>query len=121
MGWTVAGLAKQVNRLRALPRGEDERPWKILAPEYERILGRVGEDDAHLERIIDHVLDHAAGESRFCPTPAELANKAEEVSASIQPLRADPNCVICDGTGWKRVERGGLTGVDRCSCMRRAA
>lgn len=25
-------------------------------------------------------------------------------------------CPICDGTGWKIVERGGLTGAEACSC-----
>src|SRR5450432_1787483 len=25
-------------------------------------------------------------------------------------------CPICEGTGWKRVERAGLSGVTRCSC-----
>ena len=28
----------------------------------------------------------------------------------------DANCKICDGTGWKIVERGGLSGAARCVC-----
>jgi DNA replication protein DnaC len=28
----------------------------------------------------------------------------------------DANCKICDGTGWKIVERGGLSGAARCEC-----
>ena len=28
----------------------------------------------------------------------------------------DANCKICDGTGWKIVERGGLSGAERCEC-----
>jgi DNA replication protein DnaC len=28
----------------------------------------------------------------------------------------DANCKICDGTGWKIVERGGLSGAERCQC-----
>jgi len=28
----------------------------------------------------------------------------------------DTNCAICDGTGWKIVERAGLSGAERCSC-----
>jgi len=30
---------------------------------------------------------------------------------------ANPNCPNCDGTGWKIVERGGLSGADRCECV----
>ncbi len=26
-------------------------------------------------------------------------------------------CPICDGTGWRVVERGGLSGAARCSCV----
>ncbi len=29
---------------------------------------------------------------------------------------ADENCPHCGGTGWKTVERGGLSGVVRCEC-----
>jgi DNA replication protein DnaC len=28
----------------------------------------------------------------------------------------DANCKICGGTGWKIVERAGLSGADRCEC-----
>ena len=26
------------------------------------------------------------------------------------------NCTLCDGTGWKIVERAGLSGAERCIC-----
>ena len=29
----------------------------------------------------------------------------------------DPNCVYCGGTGWKIVEREGLSGAARCDCF----
>lgn len=29
---------------------------------------------------------------------------------------ADPNCQQCGGTGWKIVERGGISGAAKCSC-----
>lgn len=35
-------------------------------------------------------------------------------------MPADPNCVHCDGTGWKRVERDGVDAVERCGCFRSA-
>jgi DNA replication protein DnaC len=28
----------------------------------------------------------------------------------------DANCKICDGTGWKIIERAGLSGAERCEC-----
>jgi DNA replication protein DnaC len=29
---------------------------------------------------------------------------------------ADTNCIECSGTGWKIVERAGLSGAERCAC-----
>lgn len=31
---------------------------------------------------------------------------------------ADPNCPICNGTGLKIIERGGLSGAETCGCRR---
>ena len=28
----------------------------------------------------------------------------------------DPNCALCDGTGWREVQRGEVSGVERCEC-----
>ncbi|MBI3665207.1 MAG: ATP-binding protein [Acidobacteria bacterium] len=28
----------------------------------------------------------------------------------------DPNCALCDGTGWRPVQSGEVTGVERCAC-----
>jgi DNA replication protein DnaC len=33
---------------------------------------------------------------------------------------AEVICPICDGTGWKRVEKHGLSAVERCSCANEA-
>jgi DNA replication protein DnaC len=33
-------------------------------------------------------------------------------------MPADPSCTLCDGTGWKRLERNGLEAVERCGCFR---
>src|SRR5574340_319949 len=32
----------------------------------------------------------------------------------------DPNCALCDGTGWRQVERGEVSGVERCQCNQTA-
>ncbi len=29
---------------------------------------------------------------------------------------AEANCPVCEGTGWKRIERAGLSGVEQCPC-----
>jgi DNA replication protein DnaC len=29
---------------------------------------------------------------------------------------AEANCPVCEGTGWKRIERAGLSGVEQCAC-----
>ena len=33
-------------------------------------------------------------------------------------MPADPNCVRCQGTGWREVQKGELTAVERCDCSR---
>jgi len=33
-------------------------------------------------------------------------------------MPADPNCVRCQGTGWREVQKGDLTAVERCDCSR---
>jgi DNA replication protein DnaC len=33
---------------------------------------------------------------------------------------ADENCPICGGTGWRIVERAGLSGAERCECEARS-
>ena len=30
----------------------------------------------------------------------------------------DPECPLCHGTGWRELQRQGLTAVERCSCVR---
>lgn len=35
-------------------------------------------------------------------------------------MPADPNCIHCEGTGWKQTERNGLAAVERCGCFRAA-
>ena len=35
-------------------------------------------------------------------------------------MPADPNCVRCQGTGWREVHKGELTAVERCDCSRSA-
>jgi len=31
-------------------------------------------------------------------------------------MSAEPECPLCEGTGWKVLDRDGLTGVERCEC-----
>lgn len=111
-GWTDGGIKKQVKRLRSLPRKEDERPWADVAPEFERVLQTVAENDEHAQRIADFVIDS----SRFCPSPIELRELADSVAGKRPELRPDPDCQLCGGHGQKIVERDGLTGAARCDC-----
>jgi hypothetical protein len=115
-GWTVAGITKQVKRLRAIPRQEDDRPWAVVAPEFERVLQQLSDDDAHAERITSHVMDTA----RFCPSVPELRELAGQlVARTEEEIRPNPDCAACGGSGDVVVERGGFSGSKRCDCWAR--
>lgn len=112
-GWTVDGIKKQVKRLRSLPRKEDERPWADVAPEFERVLQTVAENDEHTQRIADYVIDSA----RFCPSPVELRELAGDVAGRALQDRPDPACPKCGGCGQEIVQRrDGLSGARPCDC-----
>ena len=46
--------------------------------------------------------------------------RASEIQVSIPaavPSRQPETCTLCDGSGWKIVERGGLSGAAPCECQ----
>lgn len=116
MGWTVDGIAKQIKRLRAIPRNNDDRPWDVVAPEFARVLQQIADDDKHAERIVDHLIDTV----KFCPAPIELRDTGLEVSRQAR-LKPTPDCPKCNGTGHEIIERAGMSGARRCDCWTRSA
>lgn len=74
----------------------------------------------HATRVVD-LLVYA----KYRPGPGEIRAAAEEtiLPAERAAMRAAEivvapaaDCRICDGTGWKLVLRGGLSGVEECPC-----
>ena len=49
------------------------------------------------------------------PRPASFVSTAR----SMDNASPDP-CLVCDGTGWKAIEREGVRSVVRCDCFERA-
>ena|SRR3990167_5026512 len=117
MGWTANGIRRQVNRFKALPRGEEDRPWDTLKFELERVLQQVAESDDHARSITDRVIDTA----KFCPSMVDIREAAGALSKTLDEIRPDPDCAKCGGAGSIVVERGGLSGATSCDCWARRA
>ena len=53
------------------------------------------------------------------PPPTATKSPGSRIPTAIlsaSPNMPDANCKICGGTGWKIVERAGLSGAERCEC-----
>ena len=111
---TETRLRAQVKRLAAY-HGYDNLKHELL-----RVLKTDAVSDEHAQRIVTHMLDtRRPNENGFisCPTPAELIDCAGQVPARLnQRKEADKNCTICGGSGWRIIERKGMSGADRCAC-----
>jgi hypothetical protein len=73
-------------------------------------IARHAEDEAHVKRIIDHLV---AVPGKF-PEPATFA-VAADITASMV-LMADPSCRRCDGCGFRSQYRGGIAVELKCMC-----
>ena len=65
--------------------------------------------------VITALLEQATTET-WCPMPGDIQRVC---NALRLPFLPDPACGTCDGSGWRIVERGGLSGADRCTCWAR--
>jgi hypothetical protein len=87
----------------------------IIRKELGKALKKHAQSEDHASRIIDYLM-----ESRWRPTPVQIHEAAEQVPVDRPAQLTAPkaNCVMCGGSGWKIVERGGLTGATECACRR---
>jgi hypothetical protein len=114
---TESGLKKQIARLKAYHGFED------LRGELLRVLWQQAHSDEHSERIVTEIIDtRRPSESGFisCPLPSELIDYARNVPPEKPPAvrDADPRCAVCRGTGWRIIQRDGLSGAEMCGCRR---
>lgn len=72
-------------------------------------LARVSEDESHAEKIVDSF----KGAER-CPSVGDIEKVAWETRS--RDRRPDSQCPRCGGTGFRIIERRGLTGAERCNC-----
>ena len=93
------------------PASDDKQGKKLLLETFERWA----DDDAHVERIVQQIVDTC----KFFPRHAEIreiASATKQVSGSA----ASADCTRCGGTGWlqeTRVVRGvEYSGAVPCSC-----
>jgi hypothetical protein len=99
-------IRAQVHRLKSLPRSE-EQPWDVLREELIRTLWSHSENMEHATAIVTAVIDSARGETKFCPTPGELAAFAGGIAAAKQPefSTGHTRCERCGDTGFVSIKR----------------
>lgn len=97
---------KQISRLAGL----DDYPQYYPEAEIElvRIAMRYAASEAHLESTINEVCEVWLN----CPKPAELRGMLQRERQEF----VNRACPHCAGSGWKIVERKGISGVARCPC-----
>ena len=55
------------------------------------------------------------------PTPSEIYAMIRKHEEHIRSqIRPDELCQICNGSGWRIITRGGLSGADPCMCVQDA-
>ncbi len=73
---------------------------------------------AKSEIVVVAVVEEWIQEQPEVPTPAEIyqsVTRHNEAVVGFKQPRSD--CPRCEGSGWVIVERCGLSGADRCSCL----
>jgi hypothetical protein len=104
----------QIKRLAGLPFGPRE-------PEAVTVLidalTQHSESEGHARGIVDAFLQDESIEQ--CPTAAQIKHQAFSSAATV--VRPDRNCAACSGTGYRIVEKGRVSGADRCGCWARRA
>lgn len=109
-------LLEQANRFKFcnfFPGREDDRAQYLA--EIAAALGRATSED-----IVTSVVSEWLENFSERPTPADIHRMVSRYVAGVESF-PDPNCERCGGEGWIIVERGGLSGADRCTCWRRPA
>ncbi len=84
--------------------------------EISRIIALNADDDAHVKRAADRIIDTM----KWFPSPAEVREAL--VATADQPAAEElgfvaRGCEQCDWTGWIPVSRGGLEAVSPCQCQ----
>ena len=106
-----------VTRLCTLPSQDlsDLVEAQAIRDELGRAIIRHCSSDDHATSVVDKLID-----SRFRPTPGDIKEAAETVSGGMSTLNpVDPNCKICNGGGFRIIERDGLTAAAVCSCRKK--
>lgn len=103
-------VSKQLNRIAHMP-GFPESAEAIR--DYKNALAAAGTIEA-VTRLMDEITSVAW--ERVC-SAARIREMAYDAQTKRQS--APQGCEECDGTGWKQVIRGGLSGVTECKCRTR--
>lgn len=97
---------KQIRRMGGLdgyPRYEPEALAEITT-----LAGRLARSEDHLRAVIDGIIELAT----VFPKPSELRKLLDRGREETVNL----SCPLCGGSGWKIVERDGVSGAARCVC-----
>lgn len=98
---------KQIGRLESLP--YFPRTSEGIGELIDRLL-KVARDEEHAKATVTTLCDWST-----CPTPHDLARVAWELD-SERDQGASAGCAKCNGTGFRVIERNGISAAAPCSC-----
>jgi hypothetical protein len=123
----MAGVERGWIKMVAAPlRNTDYFPRDDGGAHFERLVEalKAGVSEAVVLAVVDEwVLKH-----KDRPTEADIASLVAEHNEMVSPSKDDyyetpacwktgtPACENCNDTGWRIVERAGLSGAVRCGC-----
>jgi hypothetical protein len=99
-------LERQIRRMAQLdnfPKFDPEAEGELVI-----IAGKHGRSEAHLRGVIEEIMSVWT----TCPKPSELRSLL--LLGSDEPVNL--KCKDCGGSGWKIIERNGISGAARCQC-----
>lgn len=71
-----------------------------------------------IERDAEEFVTDWIARNPVCPKPSNLRRTTGPEQREWVPSWAEkkPQCPTCSGTGWRIVERNGMSGAQRCAC-----
>lgn len=102
--------AKQIGRLR----GRMYDPQESQLDDLIDALMAGAESPEHATEAIDKLADDSIGE---CPTRADINRVLHETRRTERRPLAE--CSQCGGSGWRIMEKRGVSGAEKCDCWRR--
>lgn len=103
------GQVRRMGQLKGFPKEIPEAASELVDALTTAPTEEIAKD------VISSFMDGATSETP-CPFPSDIRGA---VTARLDEFRYDPECPRKCRDGWIIVERGGLSGAERCTCWSR--